>query len=115
LRRAVDEHHRLGATAHEQFAERDGDQHRHTERYGKRRAPDEGRGRERHGSGGFLHYTYDIFDARNDPSKNHKLNTAASGAALSLTGKGNGWRSLLLELNIARTAARIRSPTVRGF
>jgi hypothetical protein len=55
-------------------------------------------------------YTYDIFDARNDPSKNHKLNTAASGAALSLTGKGNGWRSLLLELNIAQNGRAYQKP-----
>lgn len=46
-------------------------------------------------------FTYDIFDARNDPSKNHKLNTAASGAALALQGKGNGWRALKLQLTAA--------------
>jgi hypothetical protein len=46
-------------------------------------------------------YTYDIFDAVKDPTKLSKLNTASSGAALSLQGKGNGWRSLKLQLTAA--------------
>jgi hypothetical protein len=43
-------------------------------------------------------FTYDIFDAINDVAKANKLNTASGGAALALTGKGSGWRSLKLQL-----------------
>jgi hypothetical protein len=53
-------------------------------------------------------FTYDIYDAIKDPNKVNKLN--ATGGALSLTGKGNGWRGLKIVLTAGTRGRAYQKP-----